>query len=244
MKLSVEDRAFLSLVQKKGAKNLKTCPIDSWETPATSYPVKTVGSARIVRRPYRRGIYLCQGANGYDLFEAKVPLSITGLRRRTGAGTWKTWMVDDPPQWWMMQKYARESSGYVLVGGLGLGLVVHELVRNPKVTNIVVAEADPDVIRLVGPLLPSDERLSVCHKEFQHYALLETSDCDPPWSRIIVDLWVGSGEQVTRMLREEAIPLAMKLGETHPGASLAFHGFGGVPEAYGIIAAQRAKERA
>lgn len=36
-------------------------------------------------------------------------------------------MVDDPPHFWSMQDYTRKSIGNVLVAGLGLGLVTHEL---------------------------------------------------------------------------------------------------------------------
>lgn len=86
MRLGVEDRAFLRLVERKGAKNLKVARLDSWETPATSYPLRTEGTARIVRKPYSKGTYNCFGAGGFDLFEARKPLPVTGLQRRTKGG--------------------------------------------------------------------------------------------------------------------------------------------------------------
>lgn len=46
--------------------------------------------------------------------------------------------------------------GDVLIGGLGLGLIIHELKTMKEVDSITVIENNPDVIALVQPTIPSD----------------------------------------------------------------------------------------
>lgn len=50
-------------------------------------------------------------------------------------------------------------SGEVLVGGLGLGFTARELLMNPDVTRVLVAELHPEVVDAVE--LPDDPRLEV-----------------------------------------------------------------------------------
>lgn len=54
---------------------------------------------------------------------------------------------------------AHELTGEVLVGGLGLGFTTRELLRNPEVTRVVVAELHREVVDAVD--LPDDARLEV-----------------------------------------------------------------------------------
>lgn len=59
-------------------------------------------------------------------------------------------MSDTPDE--IRDHYAlRGAAGRLLVHGLGLGMAVGFLLRQPGVTSIDVVELDPDVIALVGP---------------------------------------------------------------------------------------------
>jgi len=86
-----------------------------------------------------------------------------------------------------MRLLAQRAHGKVLVGGLGLGLIVHYLLRNPRVTRIDVVEIHSDVIKLISPKIPEDPRLRIHQGDV----------FDPEWrakqyDTVILDLWVGT----------------------------------------------------
>lgn len=133
-------------------------------------------------------------------------------------------MVDDPPHFWSMQDYARNSIGRVLVAGLGLGLVTHELLNNIDIDSITVIEKNRDVIDLIYPLLPKAEgvKFKIINKDFYDFVHESEEDFD----RIIVDIWTsGSFEETKRILREEVLPFSHYLRIKYPDASMVFHGF-------------------
>ena len=127
-----------------------------WQTPATMYPEGSVGDAEIVRDFYPRGYYRMERVGGYVLWYNHYRIPVTELKIRG-----QTVMVDDPLHWIGMQRLAEASVGNTLVAGLGLGLVVHALARNSRVTRIDVVEIEPDVVKLIAPHLPRDPRVRV-----------------------------------------------------------------------------------
>lgn len=164
-----------------------------WTTPALSYRDEKVGVAEIRHEAYPPGIYLMEGVNGCGLWENRSPLPYTSLRING-----REWMVDDPLHWIGMQMLARESRGRVFVGGLGLGLVVHALAANPKVTEIIVAEREPSIIELIGKYLPP--KVLVLRGDVYEKA----RGILVPFDTVILDIWVGHGTQVCHQEMEEA----------------------------------------
>jgi len=158
--------------------------IDSWHTPASDYPLKRIGAAEIARRTKRRGYYRMEGVGGYMFYEVTKPVKTTEL---TING--ETVMTDEPVNWIGMQKLAEHCYGRVLCGGLGLGLIVHALNKNEKVTEIKVAEINRDVIELVEPLLPSTNKLSVDLCDIHKFSNAQLYDT------VILDMWVGKGSK-------------------------------------------------
>lgn len=152
--------------------------VKKWETPATKYPSMKVGTTEIVRGIYRRNYYAMQGIHGKAFYKAVNPIKITILKINN-----KIWMVDDPTHWWAMKLLAKRSKGRVLCGGLGLGLIVHALLRNKAVTKIDVAEINPDVIQLVKPLLPKSPILNIEETD----VFSKTSE---NYDTVILDLWM------------------------------------------------------
>lgn len=154
----------------------------TWNTPATKYPTQTVGSASIVRTKQPRGYYRMEAVDGYIFYQCMNPIPLTAL-----IIDGKTTMVDDPLHWLGMKALARHSVGKVYVAGLGLGLIVHALATNPKVTHIHVVEINADVGALVYPLLPKGNNIKVFHGN-------ALQKCDRPnisdYDTIILDLWV------------------------------------------------------
>lgn len=199
--------------------------ISKWHTPATDYPEKQVGSARIKHGFYNYGYFNNYGVRGYKYFEVTKQIPVTSLEiKDEKSKIWHTWMVDDPPHLWSMQDYARNSIGKVLVAGLGLGLVAHELLSNIDVDSITVIERNKDVIDLISPLLPKAEgvKFQIINKDF--YDFIHESEED--FDRIIVDLWTsGSIEETKRILHEEVVPFSYYLKIKYPDASIVFHGF-------------------
>jgi hypothetical protein len=198
--------------------------ISEWHTPATDYPEKQINSARIRHGFYNYGYFHNYEVRGYKFFEVTKQIAVTSLEIKKDK-TWETWMVDDPPHWWSMQDYARDSIGRVLVVGLGLGLIIHGLVDNIDIDSITVIERNKDVIDLISPLLPEAKDVDFKIINMNFYDFIHESEEE--FDRLIVDMWTsGSKEETEKILREEVEPLAVYLKIKYPDASATFHGFG------------------
>lgn len=64
------------------------------------------------------------------------------------------WMTDAEFECWTNMQPVKDMRGDVLIAGLGIGLILHPLIRNPLVNRVAVLERDADVIGLVTPHLP------------------------------------------------------------------------------------------
>jgi len=144
--------------------------VDKWKTPLTDLPVVEVGNARLAATMYKRGFYAMEGMYGYDFYWVRSRFKVRALERRSRDGSWKVWMVDDPLHWVGMKAYVEElPPGEILVGGLGLGLCLHHMASLDKFTKITVVEVDRDVIDLISPTLPSDDRVTIVNDDFYRY---------------------------------------------------------------------------
>jgi len=159
-------------------KEFKTLRVGEWKT--VDYPVKSLGTASITKTKYRRNIYLMEGVDGYELLKVTKPITITELRING-----KVVMLDDPMQWIAMKRLAEACKGRVLIGGLGLGLILHHLVGNKRVKSIDVVEINKDVIDLIKPFLPDDDRVKIHHDDVLSYKWVHGN-----FDTIVLDLWV------------------------------------------------------
>ena len=71
------------------------------------------------------------------------------------------WMSDTNWERYSNTKPVCEAYGVVLINGLGLGLVTEAILKEDKVTKVIVNEISEDVIKLVAPYLPKDDRLTI-----------------------------------------------------------------------------------
>ena len=55
----------------------------------------------------------------------------------------------------------RRAHGDVLIAGLGLGMILHAILKKPSVQSVTVIEKFQDVVDLISPSLPRDSRLTV-----------------------------------------------------------------------------------
>jgi len=182
--------------------------LTDWRTPATLYPRVACGRARVKRIRYAKGIYDCYGVGGYQYYECLRTIGVTALQISR-----KIWMVDDVPHFLAMTEHAACYSGRVVVAGLGLGLIVHELQANPAVTEIIVVEIERDVIDLIGPQL-KPEKLQIVQGDFR--------DWDGEADGIFYDLFVGNGHE----LRHEAKLVFLRLcAQFQQVETIRIHGF-------------------
>lgn len=86
----------------------------------------------------RREEYVSPGQYARLLINGEIMMSDTEMERRSN----RSLMIG--------------AHGRVLVGGLGLGMLVHGLVAIPGVEVVDVIELNPDVIALVQPTLPAN----------------------------------------------------------------------------------------
>lgn len=159
-----------------------TLKIDSsWRTPASDYCAATCGLVEITKHKERRGTYRMEGVAGYVYWENVTPVTITQIEIDG-----KVWMTDEPINWLGMQELAKHSTGKVLCGGLGLGLIVHALVKNEEVTEIHIAETSAHVLTLMSSIFRELHRkIIVCNCSVFDYPFLDTFDT------AILDIWVG-----------------------------------------------------
>ena len=192
--------------------------ITEWETPATKYPPAKFGSARITRETYRKGYYRMEAVKGYMFYRLKKPIQVTNLEINGQVS-----MVDDPLHWYGMQALAEHSTGKVLVGGLGLGLIVHALLQNKDVAQIDVVEINPDVIALIKPRIPTASNL-----QFHNDSIYAFAHYGQNYDTVIIDLWIkssGSRTEGAKIYAEMMTAFAV-FKKLYPKANIYIWGLG------------------
>lgn len=155
----------------------KTLEIMAWKT--IEYPCRKFKSVEIIKCNYKKGYYFMEGIDGYIFYKITKPITIQCLKINGS-----TWMVDDPCHWIGMQRLAEHSRGRVLVGGLGMGIVIHHLLSNKDISKIDVVECNKDVINLVSPLF-NDEKITIHNDNIKSLKWLKNNVYDT----IILDIW-------------------------------------------------------
>lgn len=172
----------------------KPLVLDTWETVATTYPASKYGVARINHKRRGGGIYYAEYVRGVT-FLRYPPKSLVTSLRINGV----VWMTDCAPYMWSLASFAERASGNVLVAGLGLGLVIHELVKNPNVTHITVVDREPDVIALVALLLPQDSRIEIVESDFDLFVMHDSPSVKRDTIIWDLGLWGSSGEEHNKL---------------------------------------------
>jgi len=167
---------------------------DTFETPFTNVSAVEGEVVRLTKHVVQRGYYNMEGVRGFEYFHVKKPIQSTSLQVKNPNGEWETLMVDDPLHWYGMEELAGlANAGSVLVTGLGMGLVLHHLVKRGDITIIQVVEVDPEIIKFVQPYLPSDERISILNRDY-FSSLSELRRAGEDFGTAIIDLWTLSAD--------------------------------------------------
>ncbi len=197
--------------------------IETWETPATKYTEERFGNFRIRREDFPLGMRGLEGIDDHVYYDVKHPIPITRLEELK-EGKWDNREADDPCTFMAMQKYAQASFGKVLVVGMGLGLVVHELAKNKDVESITIVEKSGEICQLVYNYLPAC-RLVI--SDFWNFIKTDNEK----WDTILLNLWVvhDAWEQQSLFLKE-VLPANFTLRGKYPNAKISFYGFRGASD--------------
>lgn len=181
-----------------------------WRTPATPIPKRRIGDYRIRKANFSQKLCYMQGVAGYRYYTHDRDVVYTKLQQRID-GKWKTWMVDSPVEWYGEGEFAsRTRRGNVLVGGLGLGLYLHQLasrmllpfdVKDVEgdffgyyINHVIVAEISKEVIELVEPFLPMNNRIRIINDDFFN-VLEKCAKQGVPIDTVQCDFWAFSEEE-------------------------------------------------
>jgi hypothetical protein len=115
---------------------------------------------------FRRGMYCPEGVYARLRVDGCLMMTDTHMERRSN------------------YQVLRESHGRVLIGGLGLGMILHPILAKPEVKSVTVLEKYQDVIDLVGPTLPQDKLQIICADVFT-WAVPKGQT----WNVIYWDIW-------------------------------------------------------
>ena len=142
--------------------------------------------------PPNGGIY----RDGYGIVEVPGG-TYTHLLRWTDAtihlGRGECVMEDTPHELQKHLDFMLKAHGRVLITGLGLGCVTRGTLTNPRVTHVTVIENSPDVMKLVWPHMPRDQRLEIIQAEAEKWIETTSERFDCVWH----DLWTdtNAGEE-------------------------------------------------
>ena len=93
----------------------------------------------------------------------------------------------------------------MLVAGLGLTLVDQHLALRKDIAKIKIVELNEEVIEMVAPHLPKDERFEVVHGDFFE-VLPQLAARGEEYDTIIMDIWTGEDERIPPRFQESSRP--------------------------------------
>lgn len=192
-------------------------PILDWHTPASKIVPTREGRFAIFKRQIEAGKRLDMSeVFGYDsaFFLEKTPITVLYEGDKDPVTDPKgVWMSDSPMEHYgMTQLAARARPGKVLVGGLGLGILSNLLADRDDITEVVVVEKSPEVIKLVKPYL--HPKVKLIEGDF----LREVQELDlkgEEFQTVIADIFKTGTERElfedTRSTMEDSYPEARHL---------------------------------
>ena len=89
----------------------------------------------------------------------------------------------------------RQARGNVLIAGLGIGMILHPILKKPEVSHITVLEKEQDVIDIVQPSLQSPKLTIVCADAFT-WKPIAKFDC------IYFDIWADGSSDLAKIERK------------------------------------------
>lgn len=162
----------------------------NWTTPATQIPEQNIGKYHIVKRSVNPG-YVLSTSSGEVMFGEYATITLLRYGEKYRLDNIGLWMSDTPMEMWDMEHLVNRAEGpNVLVGGLGLGLLVHLLSNRRDILNITVVEISKEVIAMVKNYLPKSvaPTINIVHGDFLE-KLREFEGDNLQFNTIIADIW-------------------------------------------------------
>lgn len=97
-------------------------------------------------------------------------------------------MSDTTMERWTNWEALRRANGHVLIGGLGLGMIVHAMLWKSDVQTVTVLEQSADVVALVQPSFATHrhvQKLSIITADVFTWAIPNGAK----WDTIYMDIW-------------------------------------------------------
>lgn len=165
---------------------------------SVSQPTGPISYAFALRSPPYKAIK----HGRWELKNAKNPAGFTiGYFLPPGPSPETTWVLSKDKQIWMsimpmelesQSHHANLAYGHVVVCGLGMGVLVWNLLQNPKVTKVTVLEKDKSIIKMFGVYskgwLHDPSRLDIYNVDAAQFFSGTVIDT------LLVDIWANLGD--------------------------------------------------
>jgi hypothetical protein len=111
-------------------------------------------------------------------------------------------IMSDTPDEMRDHRYAVSvAKGHVLLNGLGIGMVLTNILRKKEVTAVTIVEIDADVIALVGPNY-TDPRVNIIHESAFEYSPPKGIRYGAVWHDIWDSICGDNLPQMTKLKRK------------------------------------------
>lgn len=142
-----------------------------------------------------------------QVFEvSETDASLFNIRNRgydkISAGTYvklyvnnKLMMSDTPMERATNREFVMASNGTVLIAGLGIGMVLNEVLKKESVTKVIIIEKHKDVIDLVSPKFKSD-KLEIINLDIFDYKPSKDLKFDTIYFDIWADICVDNLDEI------------------------------------------------
>lgn len=95
-----------------------------------------------------------------------------------------------------------KAKGHVLINGLGLGMALTEILKNPLVLSVTIIEKSKDVIDLVAPTFLKDPRVAIIHADAFEWKAPKGVVYDAVWHDIWDDISCENLPEMARLHRK------------------------------------------
>ncbi|HYN14459.1 MAG TPA: hypothetical protein VES66_01550 [Terriglobales bacterium] len=122
----------------------------------------------------------------YGEFKNPSPTgTYVSLRVMNDAGQPQVMMSDFHYERATCVEVVRRAHGDVLIAGLGLGMILHPILKKQEVRSLTVVEKFQDVVDLISPTLPNDPRLTLITDDIFRWKPRDGRRYDVIW----FDIW-------------------------------------------------------
>jgi hypothetical protein len=129
------------------------------------------------------------------------PGTYVSLRVRNDAGESQVMMSDFHYERATCVEVVRRAHGHVLIAGLGVGMILHPMLKKLEVRSVTVIEKYQDVIDLISPTLPRSRKLSIVRDDIFRWTPPRGNRYDVIWFDIWPDIEAGRLGEMARLHR-------------------------------------------